>query len=364
MLARLRILLPFELAVPTDVRLKTYELATDDHRLRLHAPYRAKLRHDLLQLGRQHSIAPREAFQPADDATTEDITIGGKPTELANTLVVDIFDADFLDRAEGAGEREVELGFAAANAFLSAVRTLARAPHVRQVQPQTTVWHLDYLDDDIGRLESEEGLVQGRGGVSTHLQLFTVQAELWEAAVELASGGFEPSPWDTLLLDAVDLVPQGGPALALAYTAIETRAFTAADLLAAESSVGQQLWSWARERSEDYSKDSPSVGEVLDPVLQALGGKSLKDDDPDLWKSFTELRRARNSFIHEGTPRISKRKRERTDRRQEVDRDKTAELVGQASSVVRWIESLLPEQERTPTYERGPDKVSAVLMRL
>jgi hypothetical protein len=56
------------------------------------------------------------------------------------------------------------------------------------------------------------------------------------------------------------------------------------------------MWKWITER-DDYRKE-PSVEEQLSDILGLLCGRSLKSQTA-LWTGYTQLRRARNSFVHE-----------------------------------------------------------------
>jgi hypothetical protein len=92
---------------------------------------------------------------------------------------------------------------------------------------------------------------------------------------------FEVTPWDTLFLDALDLLPEVGPALVLTYTALETRVESALDVLAPESDISEEFWRWIRDRQSDWRAE-PSVADHLDQVLRELGGRSLKDEPPPM----------------------------------------------------------------------------------
>jgi len=150
-----------------------------------------------------------------------------------------------------------------------------------------------------------------------------------------------------LLLDAYALLPQIGPAIVLAYTAIETRIAQALDRLAALTGLNPLLWMWLTDRG-DFTKD-PSTAEQLDVLSRALAGKSLKDDT-GLWESFQNLRTARNRFVHEGMASIGKQ-------RLAVDDNRAQQLINGAELIIDWIENLLPEDERRPRAQ-SPNPVT------
>src|SRR5207237_6819056 len=95
---------------------------------------------------------------------------------------------------------------------------------------------------------------------------------------------FRPTAWDTLLPDALDLLPEVGPTIVLAFAAIETRIEAAVERLAAATELSDDLWEWIKKREGDYRKE-PSVKEQLDPLLRALSGHTLKEARR-LWEAF------------------------------------------------------------------------------
>jgi hypothetical protein len=99
-----------------------------------------------------------------------------------------------------------------------------------------------------------------------------------------------------LLLDAVGLLPDIGPALVLAATSLETLITDALDELSAgASAVPQSLWMWINDRG-DYRKE-PSVLEQYDALSKVFTGRSLRDEI-ELWEA---------PFVHGGKPPIERR---------------------------------------------------------
>ena len=101
------------------------------------------------------------------------------------------------------------------------------------------------------------------------------------------------------------------------------------------------LWKWINAR-DDYRKE-PSVEERFDDLLTILAGKSLKSDK-DLWDTFKDIKNARNSFVHGGTPLIGK---------QEVTLEETYRLILKAGDVFKWVEEILPVTHRRPLATSG-----------
>jgi len=168
---------------------------------------------------------------------------------------------------------------------------------------------------------------------------------LWSVLRDLPDDYVAP-PWETLLLDARVLLeserlPEVGPALVLAASAIETRIDDALRVLAERhGGTVVALWSWLSKRDPWWQE--PSIVEKLSVVLGALTGRSLKDDN-DLWEAFQNLREARNRYVHEGVAQIGG---------QPVTSDQASNLVAKTRLILDWLEDGLPEEARRPRYER------------
>jgi hypothetical protein len=201
-----------------------------------------------------------------------------------------------------------------------------------------------FLRDDGTEFEPDPPLIRGRVGSTFPLKATAIPRVAWDAAWSLPEE-FEAPPWDTLWLDASKLLPDIGPALVLAYSALEARITSALDVLVSTSGFDADLWSWISERGGDFAKQ-PSIRDRFGPLLKALGGKGL-DEDPELWEAFLNLREARNRFAHDGTPTIGGRA---------VTIDRANELVRGAAEILVWIDALLPEEHRQPRLEVPEDQ--------
>ncbi len=76
--------------------------------------------------------------------------------------------------------------------------------------------------------------------------------------------------------------------------------------------------------------------EKFDTLLKIVTGKSLKEDAP-LWLAFVRLKKARNSFVHDGKAVID---------RKTVTSDETTQLVQQTKEIITWIEKLVRAEDR------------------
>src|SRR6266568_4571598 len=149
---------------------------------------------------------------------------------------------------------------------------------------------------------------------------------------------YEMQTWETLILDAEALLPDVRGSLVLAFSALETLIAIALDYFVTTTPTPPELWKWVNKR--DFWLKEPSVEERYTVLLKILTNKSLKDD-PALWQSFVDLRKARNSIAHTGKPTLNRR---------EINPEQARLLIGGAKNIINWIEQLLPEIMRRPIY--------------
>jgi len=252
------------------------------------------------------------------------------------------FHSDSYDRSPSqVPERDslIEDGFALVNRWTTTYRNLMSATWVKPVAPQKCSWRLNYLNDDGTELAQEEGLIRASVGFFMNVPgVGALVADSWQAIGDLVPD-YVPFRWDELLVDALELLPAIGPPILLAYTALEIRISDAADVLATERKVHAEVWEWFTLKRAIVVR--PETEEFAKAVFRMLAGKSLADET-ELWQTFVDLRRARNSFAHEGVARDSSGK--------EVTPDKAAQLVAGARQVLDWIENLLPESNRRKQF--------------
>jgi hypothetical protein len=118
------------------------------------------------------------------------------------------------------------------------------------------------------------------------------------------------------------------------------------DILAKQSSsISDESWEWLSSR-DDVLLKQPSAKEMFDQVLSLLTAKSLRRDQPELWKALDELRSARNSMVHQGKASIKNRRKRKAATKTEVTPEMARSMVDNASRIIGWIESLLPEEQK------------------
>jgi hypothetical protein len=279
MLVRLHVVLPFDVALPEGEQIRLYTYEEDGCVITVYPPMRSDA--------------------PSNSAPPESVKINGVTAIIANGLQIDFQRSEF-DRTPGSPEDPPSAVLQrAVDSFIERLRYVARAAHVHAVSLQTTTWRLRYLDDEGSELPTSSKVV-GRGGNAFRWSLVGVNKTLWDQLHELP-GDFTPPPWDGLRLDAQAALPHVGTAVVLAATALEVFIEVMLEQLAARSDVPKNLWQWVVSRKNPLC--NPDVEEQFDTLLGHFVGHSLKEN-PDLWGSFMNLKRARNTFVHEGVATI------------------------------------------------------------
>ena len=167
MIARLRILLPFAIAMPEKENLPLHAFDRGPYHVRVHPPYRAildpheaELRSTLSLLEIAENLSP-STNPPADEI----VQVNGVPTYDANVLQIE-FTKDEFDRsrrtnaASNQGLPLAELGFEVANEFLQTLRTMVRASAISFLGSDRTYWELAYFSNDGKLLDSHPDFIR------------------------------------------------------------------------------------------------------------------------------------------------------------------------------------------------------------
>ena len=161
--------------------------------------------------------------------------------------------------------------------------------------------------------------------------------DIWERIFELPPN-YIPPQWDSLLLDANKALPEIGPSVVLAATALEVFISHILNELPKDNIISKNLWNWVNNR-ENWLKE-PAPIEQFDILLKSFLGVSLKDNN-DLWGHFKNLKHARNSFVHEGIAKIGKKP---------ISEEEARILIVKANEIVRFIKNELPDQLQWPEH--------------
>jgi hypothetical protein len=343
MIARFRVLLPYRLLLRAGDKFEAFEVERGSYRGLVHPPYQA--------------AGPVEATDPLSDVPVSElaagiapaipqvehigVTMDGAPTVFANAFQIDVRQEAF-DRSPGqrdddaAGDPPIAWFLEVVNAVLSRLRSGLQAPDIKAIRSDQSIWGLEYLEDDGSPIKRVKGEVWGASGFEAHVSLPGLNEEKWGWAISAA--GMHVAPvWETLQLDAEAMLPEVGPAIVLAETALETVAERLLDVCASAQCLPAGLWQWIND--EKKFQRPPSVAEQFDDLLRILGGRSLKDA-PALWEKFQNLKRARNSFVHEGVAKVGSTV---------VSPRMAADLVAGAREILDWVDPMLATEDR-----RGP----------
>ncbi len=317
MLARVHILLPFAFTVPEGVAFYVHAYEEEGYVIRIFPPKRSEIADGYLD--------------------AENILIDGVKGFNADVLEIE-FQKNQFERAQDAKcDPPVELINKAANGFLTRARYVTNASKIRLLDFPHTCWNIKYLNDDGTELQEEKGLVRGRGVRKFNFSFVLVNQDVWNDIHSLEP--YEKLPvWKNLLLDADAALPDVGPSVVLTFTALEVFISKLLDDLASSGKINNELWTWVNGRG--YLKD-PSIEEKYDFLCRHLIGKSIKDQ-ADLWEQFKQLRKARNSFAHDGIAKIGD---------EMVTGERARNFIAKANDIVNFIKNELPENLRWPQFE-------------
>jgi hypothetical protein len=205
------------------------------------------------------------------------------------------------------------------------------------------------MEDDGKPLTATQGLVHARNGGGRSIRITALTESIWRESMKIPLGS-RPKPWETLLLDAEAHLPDAVPAVVLAAASLEVLIGTALADLKPSHAAAAELWAFINDRG-DYRKE-PSVAEQFDALMHALSGHSFKEDRPELWEAFQNIRGARNSIMHDGEMMVGK---------VPVRREDGFRLVGRAKEIADWVESHLPASAQRPP---APADVTLVVARV
>ncbi len=318
MLARLFLLLPFSVTVPEGEQYTVIGYQDQGYSVRV--------------------MPPGRSDKPGPVGGADEIRMDGLPAFQADVLRIDFHRESFNRAKDSPCDPPEDVIRRAVNSFLIRLRHVARADQVRPLDYPSGTWRLQYLNDDETELAADEKLVRARGVVRFSLRLIALNKQIWEDIHELPPD-YEPPPWEDLLLDAQADLPRIGPAVVLAATALEVFISRTLDRLAVLRPVPPELWTWINQRG-DYLRE-PTVEEQYDSLLKLLTGHSLKTE-ARLWESFKNLKKARNSFVHEGIAKVGGAA---------VSIEAARMLVASASEIISKLREWLPQELHWPVFK-------------
>lgn len=353
MLARFRLLLPFQLWVVADGTYDPIEITLDGYAARVCRPEPSALSPSDFAFDSPTPLREQlEALAAAFDAPpTNQVLLGGHPTLKTRVLQIDFHKAGEFDRRRSApsdrgdpttaGDPPLALAFRVANLFLARLRGILGAAFVHTLEgPKSTAWNLEYLADDGSKLPSHPALFRVIRGGGRNAQVQAISEATW-IAVGDALADSDVLLWDQLLLDAESLMPiDQAAAILLVSAALEAVIDAALSTLAsAQAEPAPALWRWLNDRSQYWRQ--PAFKEQFDGILEILAGVSLKKVRPHLWQAFVELKNARDEIVH-GLPRA-------------LDRETAGRYLAAATDIVSWLEEVVPQLPSRPRLQNQPE---------
>jgi hypothetical protein len=314
MIARAHVLLPFLITILDSENYSNFEYEASGYRIRFLQPQKSQRAQSISY---QISIDQRSAYQ-------------------ADVLIIE-FQKESFDRSKGGlMDPDQELILEVSNSFIRRLRAVARAAQAGELV-ELSRFTIEYLNDDGSKLPEEERLVRGWGGYGGPVRLIITDEAVWNAMKALPHD-FEPFPWESLLVDAEAHLPHVGISVVLAYAALEVLIGRVLNRLARVTIKPESLWDWIDDRG-NFIKE-PSMAEKFGPLLKIIAGKAPIDEQT-LWKPFTDLKKARNSFVHEGTPLIDKTP---------VTLERAKTLIDGARKITQFVLECLPQEEQPKDY--------------
>ncbi len=356
MLARFRVLLPYSFSVPYHdyVRLRPQEFQYDEYQVKLYPPLMANVDSSVTDVTSMIPLmdAVNEMEEKALVTPISAIKINGQEVIQANLMQIDLIaERDFTRNRYGADvlDPPLDIFFKLANSIIGRLRSVGRLSNMKFIdQDSAAAWKIEYLTDDGQRFLEDESLFRMRTAPKLTWRISAMPAGIWDMAITLPIDFTLPT-WHNLILDANAQLPDVNTSIILANAALESFIKFSLDVLAEGSSIPSESWKWISTRNDTLLKQ-PSAKEMFDQVLFLLTGRSLRKDQPELWKAFDDLRDARNSMVHQGKAVTRKKTRKGTTTR-DVTSEMAKVMVNNAERIISWVESLLPEEHKRVMFK-------------
>ena len=339
MIASFKVLLSHPLTLLKGQILEPLAGEEGDYKFVVPPPYQSNVTEADLQFSSQTSLvelAYKLGPNP-NPQSTPNVSINGMETIQANVLCVNFIRSDF-DRSSPSPlyDPPLEIAFSVANEIVTAFRCIMGAHFLNPLTPDNTYWRMDYANDDGSQLKEEQGKYRSHMKQGFRFSFVVASGETWKVITEIPPS-YKPPVYQVLFLDALNHLPQIGPCIVLAFSAIEVLSSAVLEHYASTESKPSGIWEWINDRQEYWRE--PSISDKLDRLLSCFAQKTLKDEK-SLWQSFKELKEARNSFTHTGIASIGDR---------EISANEAVRLVNETKRIIDWLIALLPEEKRPIT---------------
>jgi hypothetical protein len=332
MIARVGVHLPVSLWIAEGTHLDPLQVEHAGTKLTIHAPMQSSFDIRPDEDGSFNVNALIDQLQPvAKPRRYEYVKMNGQFVWHADLLQIDFHRDEFERRKGTAEDPSPAVVEDVVQNIISRVRYTTGSPEFREFGLHETYWITRYLADDGMGLPEDVALIRARVHAPFKFVFSGIDTHSWQASRSLTFA-FQPHPWERLYLDAHFLLPEVGPALTLALSAVET---AADQLIRDRHPDGNEAESLIRSRR---------LGQRLDEVARELTGKSLKDETA-LWSGFNRLRLARNAASHAGKPVLDGR---------EIDPRYAFEIIAASEAILRWVEQRMIPGHQT---HRDPHRI-------
>lgn len=310
MIAKVTIELPFSLTIPFNEKIDIVSFNIENYKI---------------------SFPPFLQGENANGfSDANEILINGQKTYNANILQI-IFQKDNFDRLRNSQiDPPIALIEKVANDFLLRLRYAIGASDIKPLKRESTIFNLQYLNDDGTELEMNPLLIRGRTNKNARFKVYSLTNKIWKDIHSIKKSDIPK--WKILLLDADFLLPEIGPSIVLTFTALEVFISTILDELAAHKKFDTDFWNWVNNRG--FFLKEPSMDEQFDFLCKKLVGVSLKNN-PQLWEAYKNLQTARNSFAHTGIAKIKD---------MEVDEHKARDFIIKANEIIGYLKANIPKE--------------------
>jgi hypothetical protein len=275
-------------------------------------------------------------FRDPDFGSREDpetLKINEKDAILANYIRIDFKKENLI--IGNNYDPSLDLIEQSLNLFLQRLRYVTESPQIHPIFLHSVPWSLIYLNDNGTALKDEKGNRISRGCVPGQLQYVVLNEKSWNK-IFTSNINFKSRHWFDLLLDAKNL-PRIEPGIVLAFTALEVFIAEILDQSSKGNNISEELWTWINNRPN--WQQEPTIEEQYDILLKILTGHSLKEDKK-LWSSFQNLKTARNTFVHEGISRNSRKSKK------PLKLDEGTKLIESAEKITLKIREWLPNEQQ------------------
>lgn len=322
MIARLFVKLPFSFDIPLGSRFDVYQIEYPGYVVNFYPPLPSETEHV---------------------ASGVSLCINGTKTFKVDTLKIDIIQDDFNRTTNVESDPSFEVLNHLINELLDRLKYVTNSSIIKPVQLPSAAWRIIYLNDDGSELAEEDGVIRVRGALAYSYQVHPLTSEMWTDSFVLSDKDWTMPKWKMLILDARNSLPEVGPSVVLAASALEVFIYEVLNQLASsldDKELG--LWGWLNSRGLGKA---PTIEEQFDKLLKYFTDQSLKIDNK-LWESLKNIFKCRNSFLHDGEPLIGGVL---------IDVQTARNLIEQSERIIEFVRLAIPAELQWATFSYEMD---------